>query len=221
MNGDELDEADEMELSGADFVESPAGPRVDASDITGRARDACGADGRLGLPVQARWPIFPFEADGLRMRALDDPVLPEPPRRDETAEDCWTCREPDEAFVWTGESWLVSMADEPLSVPSVTLHPRRHLDFHDLTDEMGAELGVLLVRAQRALASIDGVGRVHVYKWGDGGAHLHVFVVGRPAGMMQLRGMYLTTWMHALPPMPADQWQAVRDHVARVLATAS
>jgi hypothetical protein len=86
---------------------------------------------------------------------------------------------------------------------------------------MGAELGVLLVRAERALSAIAGVGRVHVYKWGDGGAHLHVFVVARPLGMRQLRGMYLSTWMHALPPLPADQWQAVRNHVARVLKTPS
>jgi hypothetical protein len=75
---------------------------------------------------------------------------------------------------------------------------------------MGAELGVLLVRAQRALASVDGVGRVHVYKWGDGGAHLHVFVVARPAAMMQLRGMYVTTWMHALPPCPPTSGRRCR-----------
>ena len=106
------------------------------------------------------------------------------------------------------------MSIEPQSVPSVTLHTRAHLDFHELTDELGAELGVLLVRGQRALASIAGVGRVHVYKWGDGGAHLHIFLVARPAGMIQLKGMYLTTWMFALPPLPAQDWEAMRGHVA-------
>jgi hypothetical protein len=69
-------------------------------------------------------------------------------------------------------------------------------------------------RAREASASIEGVGRVHVYKWGDGGAHLHVVVVARPAGMIQLKGMFLSTWMFALPPLPADQWAAVRAHLA-------
>ena len=209
-----------MELSGADFVEEPqTALGLDAYEITRRAREAYGPDGRLPLPPQAGWPIFPFEAPGLRMRAVEDPVLSEPPRHGEAGGRCRTCEDPDEAFVWTDERWLVSMPSEPLAVPAVTLHPRDHLDLGDLTDEMAAELGVLLVRAHRALASIPGVGRVHVYKWGDGGAHLHVLVVARPVGMMQLRGMYLSTWMYALPPLPADQWRAIATHVAEVLKT--
>ena len=76
----------------------------------------------------------------------------EPPRRGESVEECWTCREADEAFVWTEERWRVSMPATPASVPTVVLHTRAHLDFHDLTDEYGAELGVLLVGVQRAWA---------------------------------------------------------------------
>jgi hypothetical protein len=102
----------------------PAALRLDAFDITQRARDASSDAGRLSLPVQV--------------------------------EDCWTCREPDEAFVWTDERWLVGMSSEPLSVPAVMPHPRAHLDFHDLSEALGADLGVLLVRAQRALTSIEG-----------------------------------------------------------------
>jgi diadenosine tetraphosphate (Ap4A) HIT family hydrolase len=212
VSGDELDEADEMELSGADFTEWPSA-RLDAVDITRRARDAYGANGRLALPPQVTWPIFPFEVDGLRTRLVEDPVLPEPPRRGETAEDCSTCKEPDDRFVWTDQRWLVSMPSQPASLPILTLHTRAHLDFHQLTDELAAELGVLMIRVQRALSSIPGVGRVHVYKWGDGGAHLHVVLVARPLGMRQLWGMFLSTWMNILPPLPADEWAAIRDHV--------
>ena len=79
-------------------------------------------------------------------------------------------------------------------------------------------MGVLLVRMERALAGIGGVGRVHVYKWGDGGAHLHVLVVARPRGMMQLRGMFLSTWMDVLPPLPVEEWAALRSHLAARLA---
>ncbi len=220
MSGDELDEADEMELGAVGVAGVPA-VRMDAFEITARARRAYAADGRLALPPQAGWPIFPFETEGLRMRGIEDPVLPEPSRRGEGGAPCWTCTAPDEEFLWSDDGWLVSMAPEPLSVPALTLHPRAHLDFDDLTEDQGAQLGVLLVRAQRALGGIPGVGRVHVYKWGDGGAHLHLFLVARPLGMMQLRGMYLSTWMHALPPMPAEQWQAVVDHVAAALAVSA
>ncbi|HET7488785.1 MAG TPA: hypothetical protein VFJ85_12725 [Acidimicrobiales bacterium] len=123
--------------------------------------------------------------------------------------------------MWAGDRWRVSMSDEPQSLPSVTIHPREHLDLPDLTEEHGAELGVLLVRAQRALGAVDGVGSVHVYKWGDGGVHLHVFVVARPRGMLQLKGMFLTTWMFALPPLPPARWAAIRAHVAAHLAVPS
>lgn len=213
MSGDELDEDDEMELA-------DGGPRLDAFDVTLRAREAAGPDGRLGLPKQVGWPIFPFDTDGLRMQEVRDPELPEPPRDGEDGpEGCWRCTGGGGGdVVWEDEHWLLTMTLEPQSVPSLTLHPRAHLDFHDLTDELGAELGVLLVRAQRALASIAGVGRVHVYKWGDGSAHLHVFVVARPAGMIQLKGMYLTTWMFALPALPAEDWAAMRRHIAASLA---
>lgn len=133
--------------------------RLDAVDIIRRAREAYGPDGRPALPPQVTWPIFPFETDGLRVRRVEDPVVPEPPRRGESAEDCWTCKAGDDAFVWSDHRWRVSMPGEPESLPTLTLHTRDHLDFHELDDRFGAELGVLLVRAQRALASIPGVGR--------------------------------------------------------------
>ncbi len=186
---------------------------LDPFEMTERARAAYGAAGRPELPRTARWPIFPFELDELRVRAVEDPVLPEPPRHGERAEGCTTCAAPDDDFVWTDERWRISVPEEPQALPGLTIHPRHHLDLGDLSDELGAEMGVLLVRSERALSSIEGVGRVHVYKWGDGGAHLHVFVVARPRGMMQLRGMFLTTWLHILPPLPPEQWLAIRARI--------
>ena len=154
MSGDELDEADEMELSGVDFVEDP-GLRLDAFDITRRAREAYGPDGRPSVPRMASWPIFPFEAEGLRVRTVEDPVVPEPPRHgEEGREGCRTCAAPDEGFLWAGDRWRVSMPADPQSLPALTVHPRDHLDFHELTQDLGAELGVLLVRGQRALGSL-------------------------------------------------------------------
>lgn len=200
-------------LLGCGLMADPLRPRIDPVGITERARAAYGLEGRLALPHTAHWPIFPFETDDLQVRPLRDPVLPEPPRRGEAGDECGTCRTDDDRDVWNDERWRVSMPDEPQALPGATLHSRDHLDFGDLSDEQAAEMGVLLIWIQRALAAIEGVGRVHVYKWGDGGAHLHIFVVARPVGMIQLKGMFLTTWLYALPPLDPDLWTAIRAHL--------
>jgi len=59
--------------------------------------------------------------------------------------------------------------------------------------------------------------RAHINKWGDGGAHLHVFVFGRPSGQMQLRGSNLALWDDMLPPMPEDVYAADLAAVAAAL----
>ena len=188
--------------------------RLDAVELTAQARSAYGPDGRLALPMTAHWPIFPFETEDLRMRHLEDPVLPEPPRRDETPDVCRTCQWGEDQFVWSDERWRVSMSEEHLALPAVVLHSRDHLDFDALDEDLAAEMGVRLMWIERALGAIEGVARVHVYKWGDGGAHLHIFVVARPLGMMQLRGMYLTAWFYALPRLAPALWAAIRAHVS-------
>ena len=130
---------------------------LDPFDITARARAAYGPDGRLPLPHTAHWPIFPFETDDLQVRHVEDPVLPEPARRGEAAEDCSTCQSADDPFVWNEERCRI-------------------------------------------------VGR-----WRRPPPHLRG---GPPAGMMQLRGLFLTTWLYALPPLSPELWAAIRSHVA-------
>ncbi len=49
---------------------------------------------------------------------------------------------------------------------------------------------------------------------------LHIFVVARPAGMLQLKGMFLTTWLHALPPLRPALRMAIRSHVSTSLGAA-
>jgi hypothetical protein len=43
-----------------------------------RAVAAVDAEGRLPLPEQAMWEIFPFEPESLRVKPLDPITLPEP-----------------------------------------------------------------------------------------------------------------------------------------------
>lgn len=140
-----------------------------------RAVAAADGEGRLPLPAQSMWEIFPFEPESLRVKPLDPLTLPEPPRNGEGGDGCW----------------------------------REHLDLGDLDDDMAAELGVLAVRVVRAVEALDSIGRVHLNKFGDGGAHLHAFLLGRPAGVLQLRGSNLALWEEMFPVVPEDAAAAV------------
>ena len=107
----------------------------------------------------------------------------EPPRHGEDPAECTACRAPDSAYIWVSERWRVRALDRPTGLPAVLiLESRSHLDMGDLPNLLAAELGVLTVRLERAIRSLDGVARVHVNRWGDGSAHLHVWFLARPTG---------------------------------------
>jgi hypothetical protein len=167
------------------------------------------------LPGFASWPTFPFEGD-LHVKRLDDPVSQEPDRHGEDPAECRACRAPDEAYIWVSERWRVRSLDRPTGLPMVLiLESRSHLDLGDLPNMLAAELGVMTVRLERAVRSLDGVARVHVNRWGDGSAHLHLWFLARPYGRLQLRGTFLSLWDEILPPIPEHQW---RENLALVAA---
>jgi hypothetical protein len=167
------------------------------------------------LPGFASWPTFPFEGD-LHVKRLDDPVIQEPARHGEDPAECRACRAPDEAYIWVSERWRVRSLDRPTGLPMVLiLESRSHLDLGDLPNMLAAELGVMTVRLERAVRSLDGVARVHVNRWGDGSAHLHLWFLARPYGRLQLRGTFLSLWDEILPPIPEHQW---RENLALVAA---
>jgi hypothetical protein len=64
------------------------------------------------------------------------------------------------------------------------------------------------------------VGRAHVGRYGDGGAHLHVFFFGRPARVGQFRGSPLLDWEENLPKVPPAVADANAWFVAARLAAA-
>ena len=184
-----------------------------------RVLAAAGDERRLPLPDQATWDIFPFEPAGLVIRPLDPLTLPEPPRQGEGGRECARCARPHERVVWSDEHWTLSGFGEPPGVPfAAILESRAHLDLGDLDDERAAELGRLIVTVERAAQALPGVARVHVNRWGDGGSHLHVFFLGRPAGMLQLRGSCLPLWEEMLPWVPAAAAGLALRSVAAALA---
>ncbi len=173
---------------------------------------------RLPPPPQSVWDIFPFEHESLVVKPLEPLTLPEPPRSGEGGVECWRCANPDQGAVWANDRWtLVPLTDAQVPF-AVMLQPRDHLDLGDLDDAMAAELGVLTNRVARAVGALDLVARVHVYRFGDGGAHLHLFLFGRPAGMLQLRGSFLTLWDEMLPEVPAAERDAVTAVAVAALA---
>ena len=172
-------------------------------------------DNTTPLPDFTRWPSFPFEGD-MRVKPLAAPVEVEPPRSGEDAADCVACNTPDEAYIWVSERWRVRAMDRPTGLPMVLiLECRSHLDLGDLPNLLAAELGVMTVRLERAIRSLDGVARVHVNRWGDGSAHLHLWFLARPYGRLQLRGTFLSLWDDILPVIPEAQW---RENLALVAA---
>jgi diadenosine tetraphosphate (Ap4A) HIT family hydrolase len=173
------------------------------------------SENAVPLPDFTRWPSFPFEGD-IRIKPLDEPVDVEPPRHGEDGSDCVACNTPDEAYIWVSERWRVRAMDRPTGLPMVLiLESRSHLDLGDLPNLLAAELGVMTVRLERAVRSLDGVARVHVNRWGDGAAHLHLWFLARPYGRLQLRGTFLSLWDDILPQIRENQW---RENLALVAA---
>ena len=189
-------------------------PRTE--NLLRRVREAQDADGRLPVPEILSWEIFPFEGDFV-VKRLEDPVLPEPPRSGEGGVDCRSCSAGTSGAIWADERWKLVPSDR-VSVPVVLLCPLDHHDMHDLPLHLASELGVLAVRVENALRSLGGVGRVHMDKWADGGAHLHVWFFARPEGLLQLRGSTLPDWTDCLPPMPEVEWDGVMAAVAAEMA---
>ena len=182
-----------------------------------RVRASAGPDGRLPLSRMAGWEVFPFEPEGLRVVELNEPVLPEPDRAGAGGVDCRLCANRD-AGVWLHARWRLSALEESGAPLILMLHTRDHLDLPEASDDLAAELGVLIVHITKAIEALPHVSRAHVSRWGDGAEHLHVFFFARPEGFAQLRGTCLAIWDDLLPAQPPDLIRADAREVAETLS---
>jgi diadenosine tetraphosphate (Ap4A) HIT family hydrolase len=176
------------------------------------------AHGALRTPPVEEWDSWPF-VGSVTPRELEPPVAAERPRHGEGGVGCGRCERGDEASLWSDEHWTARGLSEPSGLPVVVLlETRAHVDFTDLDDDRAAELGPLLLKIQRAVLAVPGVGNVHVGRWGEGSEHCHIWFLARPARMEQFRSSFAAIWDDVLPPVPEDVWRANLEIVARALA---
>ena len=147
-------------------------------------------------------------------------VVPEPPRRGEPGGDpCGICTGRAASALWSDEHFTLHPPVGSSLPGALWIASKAHVDsFSDLPPEVAAAFGPLVARVERAmLASLPDVGRVHLYRWGDGGAHFHVWMLPRPLGMMDAVGHFLPLWEDVLPNVGDDVAREAVEKVAAAL----
>ena len=172
----------------------------------------------LQPPRYVDWPLFPFEGSFTVKQPMWQDA--DPPRSGEPGgTDCEACAAGDDGCIWVDEHWRVRPRRERSSVPALLfLETHAHVDLDGLDDDRAAEMGRLIVRLDRAVQAIGGIGRVQVYRWADGGSHFHMWIYACPVGAWSMLGFGMPLWEPILPPVPADVWHANLTTIARELA---
>jgi diadenosine tetraphosphate (Ap4A) HIT family hydrolase len=158
---------------------------------------------------------FPYE-EPLTPREPGPRTIPEPPRRGEPGgPPCAICEGATTSALWSDERWTLH-APVGGSLPgSVWLASKVHADsFSGLPTDVADTFGPVAARVERAILSLGDVGRVHLYRWGDGGAHFHVWFLPRPLGMLEASGMMLPLWEAVLPNVSDEELAASAQRVA-------
>jgi diadenosine tetraphosphate (Ap4A) HIT family hydrolase len=159
---------------------------------------------------------LPYE-EPLSVLTLGDRVIPEPPRRGEPGGDpCAICGGATTSAVWFDDRWTLHPPVGGSLPGAVWLASREHADsFSDLSPEAALSFGPIAAKVETAILSLGDIARVHVYRWGDGGAHFHVWFIPRPLGMLEARGMMLPLWEDVLPNVTDEE---LRDAAVRIAA---
>ncbi|CAN7561875.1 hypothetical protein LJR027_003872 [Terrabacter sp. LjRoot27] len=159
----------------------------------------------------------------LTSRAPSPRIVPEPPRRGEPGgEECGVCSHHTSSSVWSDEHWTLHPAVGGSLPGTVWLASREHVDsLVDLPAAVAASFGLVLARVERAILALGDVGRVHVYRWGDGGAHFHVWLMPRPLGMLDANGPMLPLWEDVLPNISDEAMRESAERVAAAMESTS
>jgi diadenosine tetraphosphate (Ap4A) HIT family hydrolase len=161
---------------------------------------------------------FPY-AEPLVPREPGERTIPEPPRRGEPGgPPCSICAGKTTSAVWSDEHWTLHPPVGGSLPGAIWIASREHFDsFADMPEETAATFAGVIARAERAMLALGDVGRVHLYRWGDGGAHFHVWLLPRPLGMTQAAGMMLPIWEDVLPNAPDEELHAAAERIAAAM----
>lgn len=194
-----------------------------AEDVYARILAAQGEDGHLSMPPFGDWDIFPWVVvDGEIVPRTLVPPSDEPPRYGESEEKpCGSCANgfaPD-TVVWEDEYWVLTHGGAPSGLPVVLfLNTREHLDMGSLDDELASQLGRITNRLVRIIENLPHIGRVHVSRWGDGGAHFHQWFFARTERLTHVLGSPACEWDEIIPPGPEEVWREDLHTIAVKLA---
>ncbi len=158
---------------------------------------------------------LPYE-EPLIVRTPGERVIPEPPRRGEPGgEPCGICGGQTTSPVWESEHWTLHPPVGGSLRGAVWLAAKEHADsFSDLSGDAQADFGRVVARVERGILSLGDVARVHLYRWGDGGAHFHVWMLPRPLGMLEAKGMMLPLWEDVMDNVTDDELREAAERVA-------
>jgi diadenosine tetraphosphate (Ap4A) HIT family hydrolase len=155
-------------------------------------------------------------AEPLTVRVPAERQIPEPPRRGEPGgQPCGICTGRATSAVWSDDNWTLHPPVGGSLPGAVWIASKQHFDsFADMPDDVAASFAGVIARAERAILALGDIGRVHVYRWGDGGAHFHVWLIPRPLGMVEAAGMMLPVWEDVLPNVADEELAAAAKQVA-------
>ncbi len=163
-------------------------------------------------------PLFPFD-EHLELKPLSDVMDAELPRDGEAGKPCHSCRETDRVL-WSNDRWKVTAIRPTANPVGLFLETVDHIDFEHFDSLLANEFGMLTWILERAISSIETVGRVHIHRWGDGSEHFHVWFQGRPAGQLEMYGWGNVLWPQVLPPLASDTVSANHARIIAELTTA-
>lgn len=160
--------------------------------------------------------------DPLTVRAAAELVVPEPPRRgDADGPPCTPCERGSHTVIWADRNWTLHNPGATALAGAVWLASRVHVDsFAELPPDCAATFGPVCGRIERAILGLGGVGRVHLYRWGDGGAHFHVWFLPRPLGRLDMMGMMLPLWEDVMAPLDSVQIADTGRRIATAMRSA-
>jgi diadenosine tetraphosphate (Ap4A) HIT family hydrolase len=161
---------------------------------------------------------MPYE-EPLVPRKPGERVVPEPPRRGEPGgEPCGICSGDAAGAVWSDGHWTMHPPVQSSLPGTVWLASREHFDsFSDMPEDLATDFGRIVARVERAILSLGDVARVHLYRWGDGGAHFHVWLLPRPLGMVEAKGAMLPLWEDVMDNVPDEELRAAAERVAAAM----